>query len=301
MDRPKLWVMCGLPGSGKSYKAQQLATECDATIFSSDTLREEMFSDVNDQEHNQELFVALHRMIKDCLINGGNAVYDACNISYKRRMAFLRELKNIPCEKICVLVATPYEECLGRCVWRKEREVPLSVVQRMFFNFNIPYWYEGWDDIQIEYGNFRGWYGKPKNFYDIYKNYDQRNRHHTLTLGEHCLKTAKLIDETNSVEIVCAAYIHDCGKPDVGRFVDSKGQPTTERHYYNHQYTSGYKALFFDYNNPLDVAILVMWHMQPYFWERDSNEKLNNKYRKLWGEKLYQDVMQIHAADKAAH
>jgi hypothetical protein len=84
-------------------------------------------------------------------------------------------------------------------------------------------------------------------------------------------------------------------------FINSKGEVTEECHYYNHQYTSGYKALFFDYSNPLDVAIIVMWHMQPYFWERDNNEKMRNKYRMLWGEDLYNSVIYLHSADKSAH
>ncbi len=41
--------------------------------------------------------------------------------------------------------------------------------------------------------------------------------------------------------------------------------------------------------------------MQPYFWEKDNNEKLHNKYRKLWGENLYNDIMLLHKADKYAH
>ena len=108
MNMPTFIMMCGLVASGKSTKAQELAREYNATIFSSDTLREEMFNDVNDQGHNQELFTELHRRIKECLCNGKSAIMDATNINYKKRMDFLRQLKNIPCKKICVLMATPY-------------------------------------------------------------------------------------------------------------------------------------------------------------------------------------------------
>ena len=52
MDQPKFIMLCGLPASGKSFKAQELAKLHEATIFSSDALREEMFNDVNDQTHN---------------------------------------------------------------------------------------------------------------------------------------------------------------------------------------------------------------------------------------------------------
>ena len=175
-------MMVGLVASGKSTKAKKLSLEYNATIFSSDALREEMFGDINDQGHNQELFVELHKRIKDCLRSGKSAIYDATNLNYKRRMAFLAELKGIQCEKICVLMATPYEECLRRNSER-DRKVPEHVITRMYHNFNIPYWYEGWDDINIEYDVYKGYYGKPVEFVRNYKDYNQHNSHHELTLG----------------------------------------------------------------------------------------------------------------------
>ena len=43
--------------------------------------------------------------------------------------------------------------------------------------------------------------------------------------------------------------------------------------------------------------------MQPYFWEKETDfgEAMRQKYRKLWGEKLFNDVMKLHEADKIAH
>lgn len=40
MNRPKLIVMCGLSGSGKSNTAKELAEKYDAEIISSDSIRE---------------------------------------------------------------------------------------------------------------------------------------------------------------------------------------------------------------------------------------------------------------------
>ena len=177
MNRPKFIMMCGLVASGKSTKAKKLAKEHNATIFSSDELRVKMFGDVNDQEHNQELFVELHKRIKDCLRSGKSTIMDSTNINYKRRMAFLAELKNIPCEKICVVMATPYEECIRRNSER-DRKVPEYVIERMYHNFNIPYWYEGWDDIKVEYDTYHGYYGKPVEFIRSHNDYDQHNSHH---------------------------------------------------------------------------------------------------------------------------
>ena len=302
MDKPIFIMMCGLPASGKSTKAQELATEYDATVFSSDALRAEWYGNEDIQGDNNKLFIELHRRIKDCLRGGKSAIFDATNINYKKRISFLAELKNISCSKICVLIATPYEECVKRNAER-ERKVPEDVIKRMYKNINIPYWYEGWDDIQIVYSeNAIGYYGTVINFLDDYDNYNQFNSHHALTLGEHCFAAGKHVKKTMGNNVTrMAAFVHDCGKPETAEFRDSKGNFTSECHYYGHQYTSGFKSLFFDYEGyaqTLDVAIRVMWHMQPYF---NKEEKTQKKYRKLWGEELYADLIKLHEADVAAH
>ena len=171
-------------------------------------------------------------------------------------------------------------------------------------NFNIPYWYEGWDDIQIEYGNYEGYYFSPLNFFNKYINYNQHNSHHELTLREHCLRTSLHIFQKtpNDFTMIFAALTHDCGKPFCATFKNKKGETTEECYYYDHQFVGAYNSLFYDYRtsaaNPLDIAIRIMWHMQPYF---NKEEKTQNKYHKLWGEELYQDIMVLHTADKEAH
>ena len=296
MDKVYFLMLVGLPCSGKSTKSKELAEKYSATIFSSDSLREEMFEDVNDQTHNQELFAELHRRIKDCLKNGKSALYDACNINYKRRMTFLAELKNIPCEKICVLMATPYSVCIRRNKVR-ERQVPVQVIHKMYTNFNIPYWFEGWDDIKVEYAGYAKYFGNPMKFYFDYKDYDQHNSHHTLTLGEHCHQVS--IRVGYDMTLVYAGMLHDCGKPVCATHINKKGEYDEDCHYYDHQYIGSYISLFYDYGNinPLDVSALIEWHMQPYF---NKEEKTKNKYRQLWGEEFYQKLMILHEADKAA-
>ncbi len=304
----KIIVLVGLPCSGKSTIAQNIAREYNATIFSSDSLRMELYQNVNDQEHNQELFVELHKRIKNHLKNGGNAIYNACNISYKRRIAFLAELKKIPCEKICILMATPYEECLRRNAER-ERKVPSYVIERMYRSIDIPWYYEGWDDIQVEYGEYENYFGWPWDWVEKVDDYNQHNSHHALTLGEHCRQTVRNADKIcaedrpiMSTEIRYAALLHDEGKFFTQTFKNSKGEITEQAHYYNHERVGSYDSLFYEIScHNLYVATLIRWHMQPYFWEKDNNEKLHHKYRQLWGEQLYRDIMIIHAADRAAH
>lgn len=296
-------MMIGLVGSGKSYHAKELAEEYDATVFSSDALREEMFGDVNHQSDNDTLFKELHKRIRGCLTYGKSAIYDACNISYKRRMEFLKSLNKIPCEKIAVLMATPYEVCLERNAQR-ERKVPEYVIKRMYMNFNVPFWYEGWDDIDIVYSEgAEGSYGSVCDWVESVMNYDQHNSHHTLTLGEHCVKTFMHVYGTpvNFWEITSAALIHDCGKPKCATYINSKGEQTNECHYYNHQFCGSFDSLFFSgIDKHLYVAQLIQWHMRPYLaWEQ--SDKAMQKDRKLLGEHLFNDICLLHAADVSAH
>ena len=307
MNRPKMIMMCGLVGSGKSYKAKELAEQCDANIHSSDDIREELSGDINNQDINELVFKTLHNRIKEDLQNGKNCIYDATNISYKRRMSFLESLNKIPCEKICVLMATPYEQCLKNNASR-DRVVPEGVIERMYRTFDVPWYYEGWDDIRIEYTHGSQWsLGLAQDWIESVKDYNQENAHHTLTLGEHCWQAFKYIDqcEIDSVypgEVKYATMLHDCSKPFCKTFTNTKGEVTDQAHYYFHEHISSYDSLF--YQTPscrLYIAVLIRWHMQPYYWEKDNNEKLQNKYRKLWGEALYNDLLLLHKADLAAH
>ena len=34
---------------------------------------------------------------------------------------------------------------------------------------------------------------------------------------------------------------------------------------------------------------------------KNDDDKMHKKYYKLWGERLYKDIMALHAADKFAH
>jgi predicted kinase len=295
-------MMVGLVGSGKSTRAQKLAEEYDANIHSSDAIREELSGDINNQDINDLVFNTLHNRIKEDLRNGKNCIYDATNINYKKRMAFLQELKNIPCEKICVLMATPYEACLKNNAAR-ERYVPEDVIKRMYMNFHTPWYIEGWNDIRIEYApGSENYLGDPIEWVKSVMGFNQDNPHHTLTLGSHCLKAGYYIGSVDNARrtenvfpIYFAGLLHDEGKIFTKTFIDSKGNPSETAHYYQHHCCSAYDSLFFDYPaNHLYVATLIGWHMQLHFIKE---EKTLKKYKKLWGEELYNDLSLLHEAD----
>ena len=81
----KLFMLCGLPASGKSTYAKELSKQENANLHSSDNMRKILFGDENVNDKNEEVFSMLHKQIKLDLIDNKNVVYDATNINYKRR------------------------------------------------------------------------------------------------------------------------------------------------------------------------------------------------------------------------
>ena len=70
MNKPKLYVMCGLSGSGKSTIAKQIANDNpDTVIISIDMIREQLTGEIGDQSQNDEVFELFHTRIRKRLEN----------------------------------------------------------------------------------------------------------------------------------------------------------------------------------------------------------------------------------------
>ena len=315
-NKPILFIMVGLPGSGKSNLAERLRIEegddlyVAPVIHSSDNLREELFGDANEQGNNQELFTELHKRIKRDLLNGIDVIYDATNIDKKKRVSFLQELKKIPCYRVCVAVMTPYYQCV---MWNRtrDRRVPDKVIRKMYKKWAPPEYREGFDDIQF----FYNYGGVDKNerydlvaYIDMLDSFDQENSNHTLTLGQHCKSAAAYIMKRypNKPMLYFSALLHDCGKPFTKTHINAKGDVDGECHYYQHHCVGAYDSLFFTdqmhltYHQRVYIANVIYYHMHPYnAWKQ--SEKAKARDRVLMGEALYHDVMRLHEADVKAH
>ena len=311
-NKPRMIMLVGLVGSGKTSYAKSLGEKI--VIHSSDDLREEMFGDVNEnsKDSNEKLFNELHRRIKEDLRNGNDIVYDATNINRKLRMAFLREIKNIPCHKICVVVATPYYICLLNNK-KRDRQVPDHVIKRMYMHFQPPHKSEGWDEIDIVSSC------KEEDIadYTLAKLYNhatgidymnQCNFHHSLTLGEHCRKTATYILEhyPENELLHIAALLHDEGKVFTMTAVNSKGERDGNCHYYQHHCVGAYDSIFYLHNmgykaeDIIHVATLIYFHMFPYR-EWKNSKRSEEKTKNILGEELYNEIIALHDADEFAH
>lgn len=60
----KLYMMIGLPASGKSSIAKKIAKSEDAVIVSSDDIRKEL-GNINDQSQNEKVFEIAEKRLKN--------------------------------------------------------------------------------------------------------------------------------------------------------------------------------------------------------------------------------------------
>ena len=296
---PKLIMLIGVSGSGKSTFAKYLKDEGEIDlIISSDALRAELFGDENEQNHNNELFNELHNRVREALKEGKRVCYDATNLSSKRRMGFLKNLSDLDIVKECIVLIASFDLCAFSQL-NRERQVPVDVIKKQIKQFKCPYWYEGWDDIRIILRD-----NISKHTYMSMNNMQHNNSHHELNIDEHMNKTFNICKFLTENKVLReAALYHDLGKFFCKEF-DMFEDGISEAHYYGHQNAGAYFYLndLANLNENglgycLEVAVLIQYHMEPFL----RNKKGLKRLEQLLGYNLFFDLMQLHQCDKFAH
>lgn len=300
--------LVGISGSGKSTISEQYRNN-GYNIYSSDENREELWGNAADQQNPQEVFQELHERVFDSLRRGESCVYDATNLSAKRRRDFINQLnkKGLFCRKTCVIVIAPYDVCVRRDHHR-DRTVGKKVIQKQIHQFEVPYFNEGWDDIKLVttycpvVGEFRmtdkiieSMIGTEKDNHD--------NPHHSLTISKHMFEAGQYVaGKTEDWEPIIAARLHDIGKYYTKSF-SKNGKKTKEAHFFNHQNVGAYIWLSstceYTYHSTyeIDIAFLIQHHMDHYFY---SKEKMGEFYESV-GEGMAEWMKLIEEADRFAH
>ena len=308
---PTFTMMVGVAGSGKSTIAMQIALKHkDTLLYSSDSIRGEIYGDENCQSNPGRVFDILHQRVVRGLSDGHNVIMDATNLSCKRRMNFLKSIAHIDCRKECVLVVTTPEDIEERMKHR-DRKVPMGVVHKQLCQFQCPNYYEGWDSIWVEYNS------KPEDCHSSYSKLWREceiphdNPHHSLSVIDHMCKAADIAedfawksDDLSLVHERWIARIHDIGKPRCKSFFDRNGNPSDVAHYIGHQNYSAYYSLLFDnsdfdisLNDSLDNACLIQWHMEHYL----RNGSALDKFYTMLGPKMEKRLHVLEEADRLAH
>ena len=294
---PIFVIMVGLPGSGKSTMAKKIGYK----IFSSDEYRQRLFGDVNDQSNNNNLFRILHKDIKDCLLSGESCILDATNINRKSRRQALAAVAGIPCHKVAFVVCPPWSTVVKQNS-NRTRVVPMEALERMIRQFEFPQEFEGFDCILAENGYTTAYAEHLSHKLAKMSGFDQHNPHHLYDLAGHCIRVAHKFpsyDVRNE-----AGYYHDIGKLYTQRF-DEKGIA----HYYNHDNIGAYIVASYtdfgkiEFGKIVDIRTQLLlfyinYHMRAH--NDFCSPKAEKKYRKLFGDELFDNLMVFAEADRLA-
>ena len=140
----KLILLSGIPASGKTTLAHQLAEQHNATVHSYDELPMANTKVSMDGSVKRVWLQAIHADLQD----GKNVICDGLNLTVTERKELLSYVADIPCEKILVVKIVPLETCLQRNRERKAR-LPDFVVEQSAERMEAPTKDEGWDAIYL--------------------------------------------------------------------------------------------------------------------------------------------------------
>lgn len=239
-------IMIGIPGSGKSNYAKKCLINYNTEYLSSDDIRIELYG-FEDQTHNDVVFETMKKRTLNALREGKDVIYDATNLSKKRRSSIISEARKLSAQINAYLCCTPINIILERNITRVERQLPWDKLVQMIQSIEPPMYYEGFDNIYLIDG---GMYNDVYDYNFLIKecsSYNQDNPHHYETLEEHIkavTKKAESLGEKltlrNDAEILRqAARYHDFGKLYTKSFNDKKGHCV----YYGHDKISTYLYL----------------------------------------------------------
>lgn len=296
-NKPSLYVMCGLSGSGKSNIAKEYQKKIPGSVvISSDEIREEICNgDRADQSKNGEVFRIFHDRIRKNLEKHKSVIADATNITCKSRRAILDKVNGFDINKICLIVPKPYEQCLADNKLR-EWSVPDEVIENQCRRFQIPFKEEGWTEIRI----VGGFEDRPYKFDEMMKGYDQKSPYHAFTLDKHCQLAADMFFDLKGYgqPWYAGALLHDVGKL-FTQTIDENGVA----HYYSHESVGAYEILSLKPNeeNIVDICFLINYHMLPFSWNLNWSEptKTMKRWQRRFGEEKYQMLLDFHECDLA--
>ena len=140
-----LYLMCGVPGSGKSTFLKNKIKKDTSTIISRDAIR---FSIVKPEEdyfsHEDEVLEIFWKQINEALTAGKNVFVDQTSLTPKARKWLLQHVKGYDHANLIWI-----DEDIQTCLERNEKQrgtrsyVPRSVIRRMSKQFIEPSLDEG--------------------------------------------------------------------------------------------------------------------------------------------------------------
>ena len=294
----KLYIMIGLPGSGKDFISKQIVNRMSIDekekikILSSDDLRIELFG-FEDQTHNDIVFQKMNQRCKEYLSDGLDVIYNATNLNKKRRMSLISNMKKYYDEVYAILCLCSIGTIYERNFVRFERHIPEDKIFQMFKTMDIPLVDENYNKVYFINTDSNCNFEEMSEWIEqIGYDYDQQNEHHNEMLLNHLYTTARIALDNSQDEDICeAGRFHDIGKPYAREWNDVKNKYT----YYEHHRISAYLYLLYytcKYHiddleeipkNILEISTLIYHHMDKFVGNLDKTKELigDDLYKKL--------------------
>lgn len=329
-------MMCGLQGSGKSTFAYKLSDEMDGDnqIVSSDRTRVRLFDNVNFQGDNTTVFNEMKKETEFYLMRGCNVIYDATNLSRKRRMALIKNMRYVD-RKIVYYIATSIEKCIDND-FKRHRTVGEEVIRKAYKRLQIPIESEGWDEVRycyntddvdlndsyvsiyartinkiieecVDYDFFENELSKMSYTFSNIKGLSQDSKYHHFSVSRHTYHVFDYIknleiDKDRKHNLLIAAMFHDVGKYACKSFTNHKGESTRYANFIGHENVSAQLAdlelrrLRMSPSMIIDIVTLIQFHMDL----NQQGDKVMSRLEKLLRPEQIEDLLLLHEADLSA-
>jgi len=145
-----VYMLVGIPGSGKTTFAKELMKRYNAEIISTDKVRKD-----NPNLKENEIWPEVYKLCADKINENKDIIFDATNITPNVRARFDNELAkyNVTYDKVAFFIKASVEECIKRVEKRNqlpgELYLPLEVIASYGKKIIPPTIDEGFKEIYI--------------------------------------------------------------------------------------------------------------------------------------------------------
>jgi len=144
----KLFILVGIPGSGKSTRVKHILSKLSADVICPDDIRLEITGDASDQSKNSEVWDIAYQNLHASLTKGSNVIFDSTAVSKKARKRLLSIGKKYDCEIIAIVCNVSLKTAISRQSLRS-RKVPNDIITRFHDRFETPTTAEGFDLVLV--------------------------------------------------------------------------------------------------------------------------------------------------------